>query len=193
MTLCGSEVPQDRWRGRTAGSGMWTLTMREAAIMESRRPRHPLRLISARCRPLPTKQSVSLPKARPRGYPQKGSCIRDFHSFCTPLGGVPRGGPQGGSPGQKGAKAGSGPYRPKSGAFFWEMRFFNLRFTVNTAGDAFPCRCWSPLQRYQLHSPGRDREPCATGSPGYRGKKRGLARSEIRGALLWPTEEEGNA
>ena len=26
MTLCGSEVPQDRWRGRTAGSGMWTLT-----------------------------------------------------------------------------------------------------------------------------------------------------------------------
>ena len=27
MTLCGSEVPQDRWRGRTAGSGMWTLTM----------------------------------------------------------------------------------------------------------------------------------------------------------------------
>ena len=21
-TLCGSEVPQDRWRGRTAGSGM---------------------------------------------------------------------------------------------------------------------------------------------------------------------------
>ena len=24
MTLCGSEVPQDRWRGRTAGSGMWT-------------------------------------------------------------------------------------------------------------------------------------------------------------------------
>ena len=22
MTLCGSEVPQDRWRGRTAGSGM---------------------------------------------------------------------------------------------------------------------------------------------------------------------------
>ena len=28
MTLCGSEVPQDRWRGRTAGSGMWTRTMR---------------------------------------------------------------------------------------------------------------------------------------------------------------------
>ena len=26
MTLCGSEVPQDRWRGRTAGSGMWTRT-----------------------------------------------------------------------------------------------------------------------------------------------------------------------
>ena len=25
-TLCGSEVPQDRWRGRTAGSGMWTRT-----------------------------------------------------------------------------------------------------------------------------------------------------------------------
>ena len=24
--LCGSEVPQDRWRVRTAGSGMWTLT-----------------------------------------------------------------------------------------------------------------------------------------------------------------------
>ena len=33
MTLCGSEVPQDRWRGRTAGSGMWTRT-RESAIME---------------------------------------------------------------------------------------------------------------------------------------------------------------
>ena len=26
MTLCGSEVPQDRWRGRTAGSGMWQPT-----------------------------------------------------------------------------------------------------------------------------------------------------------------------
>ena len=33
MTLCGSEVPQDRWRGRTAGSGMWTPD-RESAIME---------------------------------------------------------------------------------------------------------------------------------------------------------------
>ena len=32
-TLCGSEVPQDRWRGRTAGSGMWTQD-RESAIME---------------------------------------------------------------------------------------------------------------------------------------------------------------
>ena len=32
-TLCGSEVPQDRWRERTAGSGMWTLD-RESAIME---------------------------------------------------------------------------------------------------------------------------------------------------------------
>ena len=31
MTLCGSEVPQDRWRGRTAGSGMWTRT-RESAL-----------------------------------------------------------------------------------------------------------------------------------------------------------------
>ena len=31
MTLCGSEVPQDRWRGRTAGSGMWTLT-RESVL-----------------------------------------------------------------------------------------------------------------------------------------------------------------
>ena len=26
LTLCSSEVPQDRWCGRTAGSGMWTLT-----------------------------------------------------------------------------------------------------------------------------------------------------------------------
>ena len=33
MTLCGSEVPQDRWRERTAGSGMWTQD-RESAIME---------------------------------------------------------------------------------------------------------------------------------------------------------------
>ena len=31
MTLCGSEVPQDRWRVRTAGSGMWTRT-RESAL-----------------------------------------------------------------------------------------------------------------------------------------------------------------
>ena len=31
MTLCGSEVPQDRWRGRTAGSGMWTQT-RESVL-----------------------------------------------------------------------------------------------------------------------------------------------------------------
>ena len=31
MTLCGSEVPQDRWRGRTAGSGMWTRT-RESVL-----------------------------------------------------------------------------------------------------------------------------------------------------------------
>ena len=33
MTLCGSEVPQDRWRGRTAGSGMWTRT-RESVTRE---------------------------------------------------------------------------------------------------------------------------------------------------------------
>ena len=26
LTLCSSEVPQDRWCGRTAGSGMWTRT-----------------------------------------------------------------------------------------------------------------------------------------------------------------------
>ena len=31
MTLCGSEVPQDRWRGRTAGSGMWTRTRESAS------------------------------------------------------------------------------------------------------------------------------------------------------------------
>ena len=57
MTLCGSEVPQDRWRGRTAGSGMWTRT-RESAIMEPlRRLRHPLRLISAYSSP-PKDQGV---------------------------------------------------------------------------------------------------------------------------------------
>ena len=79
MTLCGSEVPQDRWRGRTAGSGMWTPD-RESAIMEPlRRLRHPLRLISAYSSPpkdqgvvgTPTKQSVFQPGEPPRG-PRRG-------------------------------------------------------------------------------------------------------------------------
>ena len=82
MTLCGSEVPQDRWRGRTAGSGMWTL-YRESAIMEPlRRLRHPLRLISAYSPREPTKQSVSQPWGAPKGAPT----------------GTPKMGPQGGSP-----------------------------------------------------------------------------------------------
>ena len=64
MTLCGSEVPQDRWRGRTAGSGMWTRTRESVTREDTPDPRHPLRLISAYSSP-PKDQGVGGPADDP--------------------------------------------------------------------------------------------------------------------------------
>ena len=45
----------------------------------------------------------------------------------------------GGRAGRRGAEAGpKSEIVPELEHFFREMRFFNFRFTVNTAGDAFP-------------------------------------------------------
>ena len=76
-TLCSSEVPQDRWCGRTAGSGMWT---QHENLSPGRIPWTPPSPTANKCLQLPPagsggrrpfrRSSPSLSRGSPRGGPR---------------------------------------------------------------------------------------------------------------------------